>query len=74
MLGIVDRIEDGRIAVIRIRGGGELVIPVANLPLRVYEGACIDIAMALNKKVEKTQKKKIKDLQAELLKKNAQKK
>ncbi|MDD5259784.1 MAG: DUF3006 family protein [bacterium] len=74
MLGIVDRIEDGKIAVIRIRGGGELVIPVANLPLEIYEGACIDIVMSLDKKVEKLQKKKIKNLQAELLKKNAQKK
>jgi len=74
MIGIVDRIEDGKIAVIKIRGGGELVIPVSNLPLKIYEGACIDLSMALNKKVEKQQKNKIKDLQAELLKKNAQKK
>ncbi len=74
MLGIVDRIEDGKIAVIRIRGGGELVIPVSNLPVKIYQGACIDISMALNKKVEASQKKKIKDLQAELLNKNAQKK
>jgi hypothetical protein len=74
MLGIVDRIEDGRIAVIKIRGGGELVIPVSNLPIRIYEGACIDVTMALNKKEEARQKKKVKDLQAELLKKNAHKK
>lgn len=74
MIGIVDRIEDGTIAVIRIRGGGELVIPVSNLPLKIYEGACIDLSMALNRKEEAQQKKKVKDLQAELLKKNAQKK
>ncbi len=74
MLGIVDRIEDGRIAVIKIRGGGELVIPVANLPVKIYEGACIDIKMVLNKREESKQKKKIRDLQDELLKKNAGKK
>jgi hypothetical protein len=74
MIGIVDRIEDGKIAVIRIRGGGELVIPVSNLPSKIYQGACLDISMALNKKEEVQQKKKVKDLQAELLKKNAQKK
>ncbi len=74
MIGIVDRIEDGTIAVIKIRGGGELVIPVSNLPLKIYEGACIDLSMAVNKKEEAQQKKKVKDLQAELLKKNAQKK
>lgn len=74
MIGIVDRIEDGKIAVIKIRGGGELVIPVANLPIKIYEGACIDITMALNKREESKQKKKIKDLQDELLKKNVRKK
>ncbi len=74
MLGIVDRIEDGRIAVIKIRGGGELVAPVTNLPVKIYEGACLDIAMVLNKREESKQKKKIKDLQDELLKKNARKK
>ncbi|MDD5492367.1 MAG: DUF3006 domain-containing protein [bacterium] len=74
MIGIVDRIEDGRIAVIKIRGGGELVIPVSNLPLKIYEGACIDLSMALDKKEEVRQKKKIQDLQDELLKKNVQKK
>ena len=74
MLGIVDRIEDGKIAVIKIRGGGEMVVPVSNLPLKIYEGACIDLSMSLNKKEEARQKKKVRDLQAELLKKNAHKK
>lgn len=68
MLGIVDHIEDGAIAVIKIRGGGELVIPVSNLPLKVFAGACLNIAMALNKKEEAKQHAKIKKLQAHLLK------
>ena len=73
MLGIVDRIEDGRIAVIKIRGGGELLIPVKNLPVKVHEGACLNIAMTLNRKAENKQRKKIKNLQEDLLKRNAKK-
>jgi hypothetical protein len=73
MIGIVDRIEDGKIAVIKIRGGGELLIPVKNLPLKVYEGACLDICMSLDRKEETKQRKKIKDLQEDLLKRNAKK-
>lgn len=73
MLGIVDRIEDGKIAVIKIRGGGELVIPVVNLPIKIYEGACLQITIVLDIKREKEQKKKIKELQIELLRKNDKK-
>jgi hypothetical protein len=73
MQGIVDRIEDGRIAVIRIRGGGELVIPVSKLPVKIHEGAVLDICMELNPAAEKKQRQKIKDLQKDLLKKNAPK-
>jgi hypothetical protein len=51
-----------------------MVVPVSNLPLKIYEGACIDLSMSLNKKEEARQKKKVRDLQAELLKKNAHKK
>lgn len=73
MIGFVDRIEDGEVAVIKIRGGGELVIPVVNLPIKVYEGACLQMTMVLDLKTEKEQKKKIRKLQLKLLRKNEQK-
>lgn len=69
MLGIVDRIEDGEIAVIKIRGGGELIIPITKLPLKVYEGAFLHITISLDQPAERKQKKKIKALQTKLLRK-----
>ncbi|MFC2060901.1 DUF3006 domain-containing protein [Elusimicrobiota bacterium] len=67
MKGIVDRIEDGNIAVIAIEGGGKIMIPVEQLDTGIYEGAHLDISMKLDPESEKEMKKEIMDLQRELL-------
>lgn len=67
MRGIVDRIEDGKTAVIVIEGGGQMVIPVGQFDIEVYEGAHLDIDFRLNPEREEKMRREIKDLQKELL-------
>lgn len=68
MIGIVDRIVDNKIAVIKIRGGGEIYLPLKQSPFRLYQGACLKIDFQLDKKLEEKNRKKIQALQKALLK------
>lgn len=67
MKGTVDRIEDGKTAVIVIEGGGQMTIPVKQFNIEVYEGAHLDIDFRLNPESEEKMRQEINDLQQELL-------
>jgi len=70
MHGIVDRIEDAKVVVISIEGGGQIIIPVSQFNFEVYEGAHLDIDFKLNPEKEENMHSEIKNLQDELLKKS----
>ena len=74
MKAYVDRIEDGKMAVIVIKGGGEMIVPVKVLELKVSEGDHLEITITKDEKSKKDTADKIKKLQEELLRKNKKKK
>lgn len=67
--GCVDRIEDGRIAVITFEGGGTLNIPVKQLDFKIYEGMWLEFDIRHIPEKEKEMKQKVIELQKKLLKK-----
>lgn len=72
MRGVIDRIEDGKTAVVTIEGGGQMFIPVKQFDFKVHEGAHIDIEFKLNPEREKRMRQDIKNLQQELLERTEQ--
>ncbi|HAM38542.1 MAG: hypothetical protein A2474_06975 [Elusimicrobia bacterium RIFOXYC2_FULL_34_12] len=67
MQAIIDRIEDGKIAVINIIGGGKMSIPTKQFKFKIHEGMFLNIQFKPDKKAEEKQIKEIKSLQNELL-------
>ncbi len=71
MKAVIDRIEDGKIAVIEIEGGGKMLIPAVQFNIDIYEGACLDVEFKLNIEREEKRRKKIKNLQKKLKQKKS---
>lgn len=69
MKGIIDRIEDGKIAVITITNGGVMHLPVEQLKFKAHEGAHLSIEIIQDQESEEKLRKKIKDTQQKLLNK-----
>ncbi|MEA3506779.1 MAG: DUF3006 domain-containing protein [Elusimicrobiota bacterium] len=73
MKGIVDRIEDGRIAVIDIDGGGQMLVPVENLGIKVNEGDHLKIKLKQDPESREKMRKEINDIKEELLERTRKK-
>lgn len=73
MKAVVDRIEDGRTAVIVIEGGGQIFIPLEKFDFKVYEGAHLNVNFKLDSESEKKMRHKTGELQQELLKRTGKK-
>ena len=65
MEGVVDRIEGDK-AVILVRGGGEMYLPVGELPAGVKEGSVLKFDITMDEKAEEERRKKVQDLQRRL--------
>jgi len=63
--GIVDRIEE-KIAVIQLKEGGEMLIPIGQLPPGSKEGSVVDIAIRLDEKVAGERRRAIRERQQRL--------
>lgn len=70
MKAVIDRIEDGKIAVVIINGVGQVLIPVEKFDIKIHEGQHLKIIFEPDEKSEQDTKEKIKNLQEELLKRN----
>lgn len=66
----VDRIEDGKTAVIQIQGGGEMFLPVKQFGFPIHEGAHLKILISEDPGSETRTRKRIISLQEKLLKKS----
>jgi len=64
----IDRIEDGEYAVIKIKGGGEMIIPVKQFKFKVHEGMHLIVDFRPDEKSEQATLDRIKKLQQQLLK------
>jgi len=73
MQAIIDRIEDGKIAVLNVIGGGKMSIPVKQFKFKLHEGMLLEIEFTPNKKAENKAVKEIKNLQNELLRRSKNK-
>ena len=72
---VIDRIEDGRLAVLEIEGiSGDFIWPVEFLPENVHDGSILDFTIEDNPKAEARQRKKMQELQDELLRRSQIKK
>jgi len=70
---IIDRIEDGRLAVLEIEGiAGDFIWPVEFLPEGVHDGSILDFTIEDNPEAEASQREKMKKIQEELLKRTRQ--
>ncbi len=67
MKGIVDRIEDGRIAVIDIKGGGRMLLPADNVDIKISEGDHLTINFKQDPQSKEKMRKEINDIKKELL-------
>ena len=74
MKAYIDRIEDGKMAVIVIKGGGEMIVPVDVLELKVSEGDHLEITITKDEKSKKDTADKIKKIREDLLSKNKRRK
>ena len=65
---VIDRIEDGRLAVLEIEGEmGDFVWPVEFLPQNVHDGSVLEFTIEENPEAESAQREKMRMLQDELL-------
>ncbi len=65
---VIDRIEDGRLAVLEIGGEmGDFVWPVEFLPQNVHDGSILEFTIEENPEAEAAQREKVRKLQEELL-------
>ena len=69
----IDRIEDGEYAVIKIQGGGEMVIPARQFRFKIHEGMHLTVDFRPDEKSESATLERIKKLQQELLKRSQSK-
>lgn len=67
---IIDRIEDGKIAVARGLEGGEMFIPVNLFPFPVHEGMHLEVTFHKEPKEEETTRESIENIQRDLRKKS----
>ena len=65
MEGVIDRIEGDK-AVILVKGGGEMYLPLTSLPAGVNEGSVLQFDITVDKKREEERKQKVQDLQRRL--------
>ncbi|MFH1037142.1 MAG: DUF3006 domain-containing protein [PVC group bacterium] len=71
---VIDRIEDGRFAVLEIEGvAGDFIWPVEFLPEGVHDGSILDFIIETNPEAEAEQREKMKRLQEELLRRTREK-
>jgi len=68
MKGIIDRIEDGKIAVVAVAGGGSMHIPIEQFNINIHEGMHFNIEFEIDSESEQKLKEEISDLQIDLLK------
>lgn len=73
MRAVIDRIEDGKTAVLTVNGGGEMIIPVKRFKFKLHEGMWLDVKFIPNKKAESKSLDRIKKLQQELLSRSSKK-
>jgi len=65
---VIDRIEDGRLAVLEIEGkAGDFVWPVEFLPGNVHDGSVLEFTIEENPAAETAQREKMRMLRDELL-------
>ncbi len=65
---VIDRIEDGQLAVLEIEGiSGDFIWPVEFLPEGVHDGSILDFTIEDNPEAEASQREKMQKLQDELL-------
>lgn len=67
MKAVIDRIEDGKTAVLTVIGGGEIIIPVKQFKFKLHEGMWFDVEFKPNRKEESKSLDRVKKLQQELL-------
>ena len=67
MRAMVDRIEDGNIAVLTVTGGGEMYLPVKRFGFRPREGMWLSVEIKQDEQAEKSAVVRIKKLQEKLL-------
>lgn len=63
---IIDRIEDGKMAVIRGIEGGEMLIPTNLFPFPVHEGMHLEVTFHQNPKEENNMRESIEKLRKDL--------
>ncbi len=63
----IDRIEDGKFAVIYFETGAELILPVELLGFKAYEGQHLKVEFTPDTASEKESSERISDLQRRLL-------
>ena len=66
----IDRIEDGKTAVVIAEKSGQLLVPVKSFPFEVYEGMHLSIEMKPDPKSEKKTRDAVIELREKLLKKS----
>ncbi len=72
---VIDRIEDGRLAVLEIEGlTGDFVWPVEFLPEKVHDGSILDFTIEENPQAEAAQREKMRKLRDELLRRTRERK
>lgn len=72
MRAFVDRIEDGKTAVVHIQGGGECFIPKKQFSFPIHEGTHLTIILREDPGSEARTRKRVISLQERLLKKSRQ--
>ena len=68
MKGVIDRIEDSKIAVIMISGGGSMMLPVEQIGFDVQEGSHLVIELTPDPDSRSDTQREIKEIQDRLLK------
>lgn len=59
----VDRIEEKRLAVLTVHGGGQWVLPLKGLPRGLKEGQTFDVSWTRNRSAEKRLRAEVTGLQ-----------
>ncbi len=63
--GVIDRIEGDK-AVILVKGGGEMFLPVGRLPVGAREGNVLRFSVTIDREAEEERRGKVQDLQKRL--------
>jgi hypothetical protein len=67
MRAVIDRIEDGKTAVLTVIGGGDIFLPVKQFGFKVREGMWLSFDIKPDKPAEEASIERIKKLQGKLL-------